>query len=334
MENNEKDIEKIENNNTNEKNINVETFISSLNSLSSEINGNTKTVKKKKYDRNFWIWFSALAICVSVFVVSVIMIGINMYEGHSSEKINNELNDSFFDNSAKKGLMPRLSPMVLDDNLPKYGSPRNHASNLDYRTLYTNNPLIAEFKEKLLEYKKINPDIYGWIQVDGTDISYAIVRGTDNDYYLNHTVTNEHNVNGSIFADFRVEDNVLDNPNIVFYGHNSYYLKQMFHQLTRFLDQSFFEENKYITIYTVDGIYRYEIFAIYETYSSYNYCQMNFVSEKSFVNWCNEMKSNSIHNREMTPFKAGSRIITLSTCANAYYTRRYSIQGRLVTIER
>jgi sortase B len=108
----------------------------------------------------------------------------------------------------------------------------------------------------------------------------------------------------------------------------------MFNQLTLFLDKSFFEQNKYITIYTTDGVYRYEIFAIYETYSTYSYCQMNFISDNSFVNWCNEMKENSLYSKDIADFTSESRIITLSTCTNGYYSRRYSLQGRLVRVEK
>ncbi len=338
MENNEKNLD-IADNDSEKEPIAVDTFLSSLDSLDSENeevsdNNTEETQKKKKRGKEFWIWASVLGVCITVFIVSIVMIALNVYEGNTSDKINNELNADFFGDSDRTDLMSYLSPMVLDNTLPKYGASRKNVSDLDYQIINTNSPLLAQFKEKLTEYQKINSDIYGWIQVDGTDISYAIVRGNDNSYYLNHTVTKEYNENGSIFADFRCEDNILDNANFVLYGHNSTYLSQMFSQLHKFVDKSFFEQNRYITIYTVDGIYRYEIFSVYETYSTYTYSMMNFVSDMSFVKWCREMKSNSLHEREMPAFKPTSRIITLSTCTNGYYTRRYSVQGRLVTIER
>lgn len=317
-----------------EENAEQRDFLSSLENYTVEKNEEAEAKEKKKKSKSFWLWAGILSLCITVFVVSMVMIGLNMYEGYSSDKINEELSEGIFGNSSRTDLMPYLAPVVLQQTMPKYGSARKMGTDQDYEIVETNNPVHDQFKQKLSEYQKINPDIYGWIQVDGTDISYAVVRGQDNSFYLNHTATKEYNSNGAIFADFRCEDKILDNQNFVIYGHNSTYLSQMFNQLTLFLDKSFFEQNKYITIYTTDGVYRYEIFAIYETYSTYSYCQMNFISDNSFVNWCNEMKENSLYSKDIADFTSESRIITLSTCTNGYYSRRYSLQGRLVRVEK
>lgn len=317
-----------------EENAGQRDFLSSLDNYTVERNEEAEAKEKKKKPKSFWVWAGILSLCITVFIVSMVMIGLNVYEGYSSDKINEELNEGIFGNSSRTDLMPYLAPVVLQQTMPKYGSARKAGNDQDYEIVETNNPVHDQFKQKLTEYQKINSDIYGWIQVDGTDISYAVVRGQDNSFYLNHTATKEYNSNGAIFADFRCEDKILDNPNFVIYGHNSTYLSQMFNQLTLFLDKSFFEQNKYITIYTTDGVYRYEIFAIYETYSTYSYCQMNFISDNSFVNWCNEMKDNSLYQRDMADFTSESRIITLSTCTNGYFSRRYSLQGRLVRVEK
>ena len=311
----------------------VDDFLTSLNKYKIEQPTEDPQTKKKR-TKAFWTWASLLTVCIVAVIVAFVLIGLNIYDSYASDKLNSELSNDFFSGADRTDLMAYLAPVVLEPSMPRYGLPRAVSSDTDYEIIDTNNPLHEQFKEKLIEYKKINPDIYGWIQVDGTDISYAVVRGEDNKFYLNHTATLEYNTNGAIFADFRCEDNILDNPNFVLYGHNSTYLMQMFAQITKFLDRSFFNQNRYITIYTIDGVYRYEIFAIYETYSTYSYCQMNFISENSFVNWCNTMKSNSLYPRNITDFTTSSRIITLSTCTNGYFSRRYSLQGKLVTVEK
>ncbi len=275
-----------------------------------------------------------IIIFFCVFAVSVFMIGSNVIQGYLANDIYNEMSNDFFEGMDRTGFMDYLAPAVIDSSMPKYDATRKLEGGGDYRIIDTNNQFFEQFKKKLIQYMEINPDIYGWIQVDGTNISYACVKGTNNFYYLDHTATLESNVNGAIFADYRCSFDVVKNPNLVFYGHNMIYPSQMFNELTKYLDANFFENNKYVTIYTLDGVYRFEIFSIYETDTKYHYCQLAFNSNEVFVNWCYEMKSKSLHQRNISDFTPESRILTLSTCTNGAQSRRYSLQAKLVMIEK
>ncbi len=336
------EISTVENNgvpqsNENETNEMIDT--SSEDMLSSSDDGdaqNTDTGEtNKKKDKSFWIRMSIFSVCLCVFVYSVVMVCIKVMEGNSSKDINDKLKEEFFELADRTDLMPYLSPVGLNNVTLQYGKKRDNGSQYsEYTVIQSTDPAYTQIREKLIEYKQANPEIYGWIKVDGTGIDYAVVKGGNNDYYLNHTVTKAYNENGSIFADFRCEDSIINNRNTVLYGHNSVYRNQMFNQITKFLDKSFFTENKYITVYTIDGIYRYEIFAVYETYSTYSYSKIYFETDEEFIDWCTEMKGNSVFERKTRRFTGQSKIITLSTCTNGYYSRRYSLQGRLVSIEK
>ena len=313
--------------------VTVESFLTSLEKIqSSDISPQPEQKKKKKMGAKVRI--ALLIVLGTIFIVSAYMIASNLIEGFSANKLYNDMNEEFFADNNRTDLVPKLQSAVLDVALPKYGNPRTPDSEYDYQIIETNNQFFEEFKEKLLKLKEQNSDVYGWIQVDGTNISYPCVKGVDNNFYLDHTVTKEYNANGAIFGDSKCKDKVLENQNLVFYGHNSIYPGQMFHELTKFIDKSFFNNNRFVTIYTLDGVYRYEIFSFYETYSTYRYSQVSFVSDNSFVNWCNEMKENSIHEIEVPDFNTNSKILTLSTCTNGYFTRRYSLQARLVSVEK
>ncbi|GAA0409712.1 hypothetical protein GCM10008933_44800 [Paenibacillus motobuensis] len=58
--------------------------------------------------------------------------------------------------------------------------------------------MLPEFQEL---YQR-NPDIVGWLKVDGTRIDYPIMQNPqDAEYYLNHGFDKEENKNGLPFLD-------------------------------------------------------------------------------------------------------------------------------------
>ena len=46
------------------------------------------------------------------------------------------------------------------------------------------------------DLKKTNPDIVGWIKVNGTNINYPFVQSKDNKYYLTHSFNKSYNSAG------------------------------------------------------------------------------------------------------------------------------------------
>ena len=65
--------------------------------------------------------------------------------------------------------------------------------------------------------KSTNQDIIGWIEIEGTNINYPILKDNDNLYYLKHSYNQKYNSNGSIFTldnkPFEIEETLI-------YGHN------------------------------------------------------------------------------------------------------------------
>ena len=47
----------------------------------------------------------------------------------------------------------------------------------------------------------MNPDVAGWIEIPGTELSYPLLQGEDNQYYLTHTWNREPNSGGSVFLE-------------------------------------------------------------------------------------------------------------------------------------
>jgi len=144
--------------------------------------------------------------------------------------------------------------------------------------------------------RHLNPDIVGWLVVDGTAIDYPIVRGPDNDWYLHWTVTGERNASGSIFMDYRNDTGFFD-PHTLIYGHNMQN-GTMFAGLHTFTDGTF-------RIYTPHRVLEYEVFAI------------RTVAADDVLYILPPLEANE------------SRIVTLSTCVFRRDDLRFVVQGRL-----
>lgn len=194
------------------------------------------------------------------------------------------------------------------------------------------NEELELMKAKLAALRNTYPDVYGYIMIDDTKISYPIVQGDDNDFYLNHAFTGESMKVGSIFADYRLRDYVLDNYNLVLYGHNCSN-GQMFADVMKFAQSEEFFNTHKIYVYTITGLYVYEPFNLAVFRYDYQYFRTYFGSGASFVDFVNEMQSQSQYSKRIE-VDENDRIITLSTCTKlGISTLRYCLQGVLVEVQ-
>ncbi|MBQ9940967.1 MAG: class B sortase [Clostridia bacterium] len=182
-------------------------------------------------------------------------------------------------------------------------------------------------KSKLQILKDINPDLYGWIKIDGTRVDYPIVQTKDNEYYLNYTFEKEYLYSGTLFVDCANSKSPADNYNTVIYGHNMSD-GSMFNTLYNFRDRNLFK-NGLIEIITDDGIYIYEVFSVHTVKETDPYFLTSFADGTEAVAFAESMQSLSIYNKKME-FTENDRFITLSTCTNIRADERFAIHGRLI----
>ncbi len=200
------------------------------------------------------------------------------------------------------------------------------------------NEELERMRAALQNLTRRNPDVYGYISVQNTNINYPVAKGKDNDFYLNHAVTGEYNPVGCVFADYRLERSITKNFNTVFYGHNiTTGGSDMFHDVEKFFDAKMFYSS-YVYVYTMDGIYIYEPFAVYEAAYDDEYFRVSFMTADEFIEFANECQELSqvkdsetlaLVSKNFT-FTEKDRILTLSTCTNGYYTQRYALHAKLV----
>ena len=205
------------------------------------------------------------------------------------------------------------NPLYTDD-LSEYG--------VDGRTI----DFAALQKEK-------NAHIYAWIVVPGTVIDYPVLQHPDEmDYYLDHNLNHTKGYPGCIYTQ-RMNGKDWSDPNTVLYGHN---MKNgtMFAALHRYKAADFFDENRYIHIYTEDGrILIYEIFAAYEYTDAHLLMSFQLYTDAGIQTYFDSIFDNDGINsnfREGVELNSDSKIITLSTCISNKPTNRYLVQGVLV----
>ena len=166
--------------------------------------------------------------------------------------------------------------------------------------------------------KAINPDVIGWIQIEGTSISYPIMKGTDNEYYLKHTFEGNYNAAGSIFIDYTNNSNFED-CNTIIYGHN---MKNgsMFGLLRKHFKDQESVPGRYIWICTPDKNYRYEIFSSHVVDAAGEVYTLFSAPDEQFASYLEKMKSQSLVDFQ-TEVTAEDKVITLSTCTGNDATR-------------
>ena len=135
-----------------------------------------------------------------------------------------------------------------------------------------------------------NPDVYAWIQIPNTAVDYPILQSsTDNAYYLNHTIDREEKREGAIFTE-NFNTKTFEDPNTVIYGHD---MKNgsMFQSIHNYMDRSFFDTNRDITIYMPDQILHYKIFAAYLTDNKHLLMNYNFWNQEEYKQYLDSIFS-------------------------------------------
>lgn len=176
----------------------------------------------------------------------------------------------------------------------------------------------------------LNDEIYAWIEVPGTNISYPILQSASDDlFYSSHNVDRSYFSGGCIFTQ-RYNGKDFSDPMTLVYGHN-FHDQSVFAPLLQFTEAGFFRDNRQIWVYTRDAAYRYEIFAAYPHSSEHLLLCYDFTDEGSFNGYFSALSDSVINaNYRRDEFPAfGDKVLTLSTCYRYSRGRRFLVQAVL-----
>lgn len=178
--------------------------------------------------------------------------------------------------------------------------------------------------------REINPDVYAWIWIPGTNIDYPILQSAveADDYYLNTTIDGKKGYPGSIYTE-KYNTTSFTDPVTVVYGHE---LKNgtMFSELHSYTDREFFDSYPYIYIYTPDQTLKYQIFAAVAFDDRYILGSYNFMDVDDFQKYLDELRSSIDGNvNQDVEVTQDTKILTLSTCISEYPDQRWLVNGTL-----
>lgn len=192
---------------------------------------------------------------------------------------------------------------------------------------------VAQFKtgimNKIIELQQQNEDIKGWLCIENTNINYPILQTNNNDYYLTHDFKKNKNPYGSIFINSNSKLNEI-NSNTIIYGHN---MKngQMFYDLTKYEERSFYDQHQVIKLTTEDTEQQYQIISVFKstakkepnTFKYYEYSYLE--NEDVYKEYINHCKAIELYDTGVSA-EYGEQLITLVTC-------EYSQEdGRMVVV--
>lgn len=156
-----------------------------------------------------------------------------------------------------------------------------------------------------------NSDYLFWLYIPNTKIDYPVMMSRDNKDYLHSSFYKEKLYSGTLFID-ALSNKRENQENLIVYGHN---MKDgsMFGTLKKWRSEKYFNEHKFIEIYTEKEKRVYLIFAVREVSSNMNllhYKLDGFTNEE----YIQDARNNNIHFREFEDQYKNNQIMTLSTC--------------------
>lgn len=177
----------------------------------------------------------------------------------------------------------------------------------------------------------VNPDIYAWICIPGTNIDYPILQNAkDDNYYLRYNMNGTKGYPGCIYTE-KINSKDFTDFDTVVYGHNMRD-DTMFATLHYFEDSAFFANCPYVYVYTEDKVLVYEIFAAYESDNLHILYSNDFTTvsgRQIYLDKIYNMADTANVRSDVQATEQG-HVLTLSTCIKGKSENRFLVQAVLL----
>lgn len=195
------------------------------------------------------------------------------------------------------------------------------------------NPVMLPHMAKLYEQ---NPDIVGWVKIEGTKIDYPVMyTPEDEEKYIHRDFDGNFSTGGVPFMN---KDCTVDpeSTNLIIYGHNLS-VGTHFADLMKYEDEEFWKEHPIITYTTLYEERTYEVLAAFrdrvylKTDDVFKFYQ--FIDPETKA----EYDEAIVYFKNACPYDTGvdaefeDKLLTLVTCAYHHEKGRYVVVAREVT---
>jgi len=188
---------------------------------------------------------------------------------------------------------------------------------------------MPDNSEAFAQLRNINPEVRGWITMDGTGIDFPVLQGQNNLSYINRDVFGNFSLAGSIFLDSR-DDPGFGEAYALLYGHHMAD-GNMFGDLDKYREEAFFLENRTGQLILPEKIYRLEVAA----------CLVVSASEKQIFDpeyvrsrmsgWLSFLREEALWLREEN--LGEGQYLALSTCSTEFTDARTVVLTRMELVE-
>lgn len=193
-------------------------------------------------------------------------------------------------------------------------------------------PPEPEMLPHMAELYAQNPEIIGWIEIEGTVLDYPLMHTPDDpEKYLYRDFEGKDYKPGTPFMDYRC---TLDSDNLLLYGHN---MKNgtMFKEIMKYAGRSYWQEHPIIKITTLYEEREYEVLAAFydriytRSYDGFKFYKfVDAADEADFDRAVAYYKEHACYDTGVTA-EYGDQLITLITCAYHVDNGRFVVVARL-----
>ena len=201
-----------------------------------------------------------------------------------------------------------------------------------------NEDITPSKTERMLQVAKLqkeNSEVIGWLEIEGTNISYPVCQTNNNEYYLTYSYKKEKVTGGSPFLD-KDYSFIRPSDNLLIYGHRNT-KGLIFEDLIKYQDENFYNDHKTIRFTTVADDSEYEVMAAFNSRVYYQdeqnvfryYYFVNAENKSEYDEFVENCKKSSLYDTRVTA-EYGDQLLTLSTCEYSQRDGRFAVVAKKI----